>query len=188
MSSSGSSKRLVTSSRGVNNINRGSYWEGITPTLTLLMMGRGVCLRTGVRSCDRCIKSHDMACTAICVVLHLQYMLLCITCFCAHTHTHTHTTEKRQLPNGRVYYVNHKSKPTQWEDPRRSMVDQLPLPQGWERRFTEQGVKYFMDHNTRTTTFQGMHACTLYFVDYTACTRCTCMLFTLYYICECKCM
>jgi len=65
--------------------------------------------------------------------------------------------EKRQLPNGRVYYVNHKSKTTQWEDPRRSMVDQLPLPQGWEMRFTEQGVKYFVDHNTRTTTFQGDH-------------------------------
>ncbi|XP_064393564.1 NEDD4-like E3 ubiquitin-protein ligase WWP2 [Halichondria panicea] len=62
--------------------------------------------------------------------------------------------EKRQLPNGRVYYVNHKSKTTQWEDPRRSMVDQLPLPQGWEMRHTEQGVKYFVDHNTRTTTFQ----------------------------------
>ncbi len=64
-------------------------------------------------------------------------------------------SEKRQLPNGRVYYVNHKSKTTQWEDPRRSMVDQLPLPQGWEMRHTEQGVKYFVDHNTRTTTFQG---------------------------------
>ena len=83
---------------------------------------------------------------------------------CTHTHTNTHPpvhtyrsllTEKRQLPNGRVYYVNHKSKTTQWEDPRRSKVDQLPLPQGWEMRYTEQGVKYFVDHNTRTTTFQG---------------------------------
>ena len=35
------------------------------------------------------------------------------------------------------------------------MADQLPLPLGWEMRFTEQGVKYFVDHNTRTTTFQG---------------------------------
>lgn len=63
--------------------------------------------------------------------------------------------EKRMLPNGRVYFVNHKSKTTQWEDPRLSMADQLPLPLGWEMRFTEQGVKYFVDHNTRTTTFQG---------------------------------
>ena len=59
------------------------------------------------------------------------------------------------LPNSRVYFVNHKSKTTQWEDPRRSMADQLPLPLGWEMRFTEQGVKYFVDHNSRTTTFQG---------------------------------
>ena len=78
----------------------------------------------------------------------------------------THTLQRKgSCPMLYVYLVNHKSKTTQWEDPRRSMVDQLPLPQGWERRFTEQGVKYFVDHNTRTTTFQGMHACTLYVVD-----------------------
>ncbi len=82
-----------------------------------------------------------------------------------------YSSEKRQLPNGRVYYVNHKSKTTQWEDPRRSMVDQLPLPQGWEMRFTEQGVKYFVDHNSRVTTFQGQARlifclATLYFYMY----------------------
>ena len=90
------------------------------------------------------------------------------TCIHVHNHKHpplcTHTllTEKRQLPNGRVCYLNHKSKTTQWEDPRRSMVDQLPIPQGWEMRFTEQGVKYFVDHNTRTTTFQGWIHSTLH--------------------------
>ena len=69
-------------------------------------------------------------------------------------HTHTLTLlEKRMLPNGRVYFVNHKSKTTQWEDPRHSMADQLPLPFGWEMRFTEQNVRYFVDHNSRTTTF-----------------------------------
>ena len=138
MSSSGSSKRLVTSSRGVNNINRGSYWEGITPTLTLLMMGRGVCPRTGVRSCDHCMKLHYMACTAIYVVLHLLYYICySLICPCTCTHTHTHTLQRRGSCHGRVYYVNHKSKTTQWEDPRHSMVDQLPLPQGLEMRFTE---------------------------------------------------
>ena len=65
------------------------------------------------------------------------------------------STEKRMLPNGRVYFVNHKSKTTQWEDPRLSMAEQLPLPVGFEIRYTEQGVKYFVDHNTRSTTFQG---------------------------------
>jgi len=28
------------------------------------------------------------------------------------------------------------------------------LPQGWEMRFTAEGVRYFVDHNTRSTTFQ----------------------------------
>ncbi len=65
-----------------------------------------------------------------------------------------YSIEKRMLPNGRVYFVNHKSKITQWEDPRLSMADQLPLPFGWEMRFTEQNVRYFVDHNSRATTFQ----------------------------------
>ena len=34
------------------------------------------------------------------------------------------------------------------------MADQLPLPFGWEMKFTEQNVRYFIDHNSRTTTFQ----------------------------------
>lgn len=88
--------------------------------------------------------------------------------------------EKRVEPNGRVYFVNHKNRTTQWEDPRTqgyvnylrqhlkspllnhfmiphtfsSMSQEDPLPPGWEMRITEDGVHYFVDHNTRTTTFQ----------------------------------
>ena len=73
------------------------------------------------------------------------------------------------IPNGRVYFVNHKSKITQWEDPRRSMADQLPLPFGWEMRFTEQNVRYFVDHNSRTTTFQdprkSQYVCVCVYVE-----------------------
>ena len=29
-----------------------------------------------------------------------------------------------------------------------------PLPQGWEMRYTAEGVRYFVDHNSRGTTFQ----------------------------------
>ena len=32
-------------------------------------------------------------------------------------------------------------------------IKEEPLPHGWEMRFTEDGVRYFVDHNTRTTTF-----------------------------------
>jgi len=28
-----------------------------------------------------------------------------------------------------------------------------PLPSGWEMRYTNEGIPYFVDHNTRTTTF-----------------------------------
>merc|ERR1712079_689829 len=64
--------------------------------------------------------------------------------------------EKRVEPNGRVYFVNHKNRTTQWEDPRTQgkQEGEVPLPYGWEMRLTEDGMKYFVDHNTRTTTFQ----------------------------------
>jgi len=64
--------------------------------------------------------------------------------------------EKRVEPNGRVYFVNHKNRTTQWEDPRTQgkAEGEVPLPYGWEMRLTEDGMKYFVDHNTRTTTFQ----------------------------------
>ncbi|KAK2578358.1 hypothetical protein KPH14_002630 [Odynerus spinipes] len=65
--------------------------------------------------------------------------------------------ERRTQPEGRVYYVNHKNRTTQWEDPRtqgqETGIDEPPLPDGWEIRLTEDGVRYFVDHNTKTTTF-----------------------------------
>lgn len=63
--------------------------------------------------------------------------------------------EKRADSNGRVYFVNHKNRTTQWEDPRtQGIMQEDPLPEGWEMRYTQEGVRYFVDHNTRTTTFQ----------------------------------
>ncbi|XP_039619355.1 NEDD4-like E3 ubiquitin-protein ligase WWP2 isoform X1 [Polypterus senegalus] len=62
--------------------------------------------------------------------------------------------EKRQ-DNGRVYFVNHNTHTTQWEDPRtQGMIQEPPLPPGWEMKYTNEGVRYFVDHNTRTTTFK----------------------------------
>lgn len=63
--------------------------------------------------------------------------------------------EKRVDSNGRVYFVNHKNRTTQWEDPRtQGIMQEDPLPEGWEMRYTGEGVRYFVDHNTRATTFQ----------------------------------
>uniref|UniRef100_A0A914UPW8 E3 ubiquitin-protein ligase n=1 Tax=Plectus sambesii TaxID=2011161 RepID=A0A914UPW8_9BILA len=62
--------------------------------------------------------------------------------------------EKRADPNtGRMYFVNHVNRTTQWEDPRTQGVSDQPLPEGWEMRFTEQGVPFFIDHNTKSTTY-----------------------------------
>ncbi|XP_070617813.1 LOW QUALITY PROTEIN: NEDD4-like E3 ubiquitin-protein ligase WWP2 [Erythrolamprus reginae] len=62
--------------------------------------------------------------------------------------------EKRQ-DNGRVYFVNHNTRTTQWEDPRtQGMIQEPALPPGWEMKYTSERVRYFVDHNTRTTTFK----------------------------------
>uniref|UniRef100_A0A8C3T1D8 HECT-type E3 ubiquitin transferase n=1 Tax=Chelydra serpentina TaxID=8475 RepID=A0A8C3T1D8_CHESE len=56
--------------------------------------------------------------------------------------------------NGRVYFVNHNTRITQWEDPRnQGQLNEKPLPEGWEMRFTVDGIPYFVDHNRRTTTY-----------------------------------
>lgn len=63
--------------------------------------------------------------------------------------------EKRVDATDRVYFVNHNTKTTQWEDPRtQGLQNEEPLPEGWEIRYTREGVRYFVDHNTRTTTFK----------------------------------
>ncbi|CDS04104.1 Putative E3 ubiquitin-protein ligase [Lichtheimia ramosa] len=79
--------------------------------------------------------------------------------------------EMRSTPEGRPYFVDHNTRTTTWVDPRRQQyistigpgsnlqvqvqpVSQLgPLPSGWEMRLTSTGRVYFVDHNTKTTTW-----------------------------------
>ncbi|MBN3294049.1 ITCH ligase, partial [Polypterus senegalus] len=62
--------------------------------------------------------------------------------------------QKRTDSNGRVYFVHHPTRSTQWEDPRtQGLLNEKPLPEGWEMRFTVDGIPYFVDHNKRTTTY-----------------------------------
>ncbi|KAL5614314.1 hypothetical protein BROUX41_004422 [Berkeleyomyces rouxiae] len=80
--------------------------------------------------------------------------------------------EERRTPEGRQYYVDHNTRTTTWVDPRRQQyirvynpqnngnnvqqqpVSQLgPLPSGWEMRLTNTARVYFVDHNTKTTTW-----------------------------------
>lgn len=67
--------------------------------------------------------------------------------------------ERRVQPDGKVYFVNHKNRTTQWEDPRTqgqevNVMAEGPLPPGWEIRYTSNGDRFFVDHNTRQTTFE----------------------------------
>ncbi|XP_037927507.1 E3 ubiquitin-protein ligase Su(dx) [Teleopsis dalmanni] len=67
--------------------------------------------------------------------------------------------EKKVQSDNRVYFVNHKNRTTQWEDPRTqgqevSLINEGPLPPGWEIRYTSTGERFFVDHNTRRTTFE----------------------------------
>ncbi|KAF2864076.1 E3 ubiquitin-protein ligase pub1 [Piedraia hortae CBS 480.64] len=79
--------------------------------------------------------------------------------------------EQRRTPEGRQYFVDHNTRTTTWVDPRRQQyirmygsnmqngiqqqpVSQLgPLPSGWEMRLTHTARVYFVDHNTKTTTW-----------------------------------
>uniref|UniRef100_A0A8B9RJI2 E3 ubiquitin-protein ligase n=1 Tax=Astyanax mexicanus TaxID=7994 RepID=A0A8B9RJI2_ASTMX len=62
--------------------------------------------------------------------------------------------EKRTDSNGRMYFVHHPTRTTQWEDPRtQGLLNEKPLPEGWEMRFTVDGIPYFVDHNRRRTTY-----------------------------------
>jgi len=80
--------------------------------------------------------------------------------------------EERYTPEGRPYYVDHNTRTTTWVDPRRQAVIQVmgpngqspslqpqtmsqlgPLPSGWEMRLTSTARVYFVDHNTKTTTW-----------------------------------
>lgn len=80
--------------------------------------------------------------------------------------------EERFTPEGRPYYVDHNTRTTTWVDPRRQTIVRVmgpngasttaqpqsisqlgPLPSGWEMRLTSTARIYFVDHNTKTTTW-----------------------------------
>ncbi|KUJ13978.1 uncharacterized protein LY89DRAFT_651067 [Mollisia scopiformis] len=85
--------------------------------------------------------------------------------------------ERRETPNGRTYFIDHNRRTTTWVDPRTPSAgsesededgDELgiaevvsgtllagPLPAGWEIRPSRfEGIFYFVDHNTRTTSWE----------------------------------
>lgn len=88
--------------------------------------------------------------------------------------------EQARTPEGQIYYLNHITKTTQWEDPRTQLAQQQaaiaqhqtiqqsattptkettvtdplgPLPEGWEQAVTSSGETYFINHINRTTSW-----------------------------------
>ncbi|XP_039954939.1 transcriptional coactivator yorkie [Bactrocera tryoni] len=85
--------------------------------------------------------------------------------------------EQAKTNDGQIYYLNHTTKSTQWEDPRIQLKQQIfqdglshnvnlkgkesvnladnlgPLPEGWEQAYTESGDVYFINHVNRTTSW-----------------------------------
>jgi WW domain len=80
--------------------------------------------------------------------------------------------EERYTPEGRPYYVDHNTRTTTWVDPRRQTFIRVmgpngqsislqpqtisqpgPLPSGWEMQLTSTERVYFVDHNTKTTSW-----------------------------------
>jgi len=75
--------------------------------------------------------------------------------------------------NNRPYFIDHNSKTTTFNDPRAvyrtpQPIQQVPQPQqptqqappitlppGWQMKLDPQGRPYYIDHNTRTTTYQA---------------------------------
>lgn len=54
---------------------------------------------------------------------------------------------RRDRRTGKIYFLDHNTKTTSWEDPR-------PLPRGWElKKDKKTGRIYFIDHNRKTTTW-----------------------------------
>ncbi|XP_020570030.1 E3 ubiquitin-protein ligase NEDD4 isoform X2 [Oryzias latipes] len=67
--------------------------------------------------------------------------------------------EVRHASNGRLFFIDHNTKTTTWEDPRFQVrrkpsldpSDLGPLPPGWEERVHSDGRIFYIDHDNKTT-------------------------------------
>ncbi|VDO93453.1 unnamed protein product [Heligmosomoides polygyrus] len=68
-------------------------------------------------------------------------------------------------PNGRTFFIDHRTKTTTWLDPRTGIAASRPLsgktddeigalPEGWEQRVHTDGRVFFIDHNNRRTQWE----------------------------------
>ncbi|XP_011648280.1 transcriptional coactivator YAP1 [Pogonomyrmex barbatus] len=82
-----------------------------------------------------------------------------------------HGWEQARTPEGQIYFLNHITRTTTWEDPRKTAAAASvaavaaaavesnkpnslgPLPDGWEQARTAEGEVYFINHQSRTTSW-----------------------------------
>lgn len=79
--------------------------------------------------------------------------------------------EMRKTDTGKRFFIDHINKKTTWTDPRGNQPKQVkkstgeikfagtdeilgPLPAGWERKIHKDGREFFVDHNTKQTTWE----------------------------------
>ena len=62
---------------------------------------------------------------------------------------------KDATPSGRPFYIDTERRCTTWVDPRLKSGDSLP--EGWEEAYDDQGVVYYIDHNTQRTQRDHPH-------------------------------
>ncbi|XP_076339672.1 WW domain-containing oxidoreductase [Tachypleus tridentatus] len=63
--------------------------------------------------------------------------------------------EERVTLDGKVFYVNHETKSTQWMHPSSGKKKKVSgeLPYGWERQVTNDGHVFYVDHVNEKTTY-----------------------------------
>lgn len=76
-----------------------------------------------------------------------------------------------RTPTGQVYFINHVTQTTTWDDPRKqfgnqgivqneqssdvkSIIRKMPLPAGWEECKSANSEPYFVNHNAQTTHWE----------------------------------
>ncbi|CAI4221682.1 unnamed protein product [Auanema sp. JU1783] len=68
-------------------------------------------------------------------------------------------------PNGRTFFIDHRTKTTTWIDPRTGSIVARPgegrtddeigaMPEGWEQRVHTDGRVFFIDHNNKRTQWE----------------------------------
>jgi len=60
--------------------------------------------------------------------------------------------EMKTHGTGKQYYVNHRTKTSQWENPMMTGIE-MKIPDGWTKKTTHDGTVYYVNHATRQSSW-----------------------------------